>query len=67
MKKVSVKKHIKVDSIIEIENGYIYKVIELHERKFKCILINYLSEGTYYQEFYYNIDMTIYNETIKNY
>jgi hypothetical protein len=67
MKKVSVKKHIKVDSIIEIENGYIYKVIELHERKFKCILINYLSEGTYYQEFYYNIDMKIYNETIKNY
>jgi hypothetical protein len=67
MKKVSVKKHIKVDSIIEIENGYIYKVVELHERKFKCILINYLSEDTYYQEFYYNIDMTIYNETIKNY
>jgi len=67
MKKVSVKKHIKVGSIIEIPCGYIYKVIELQERKFKCLLINYLSENRYYQEFYYNIDMKVYNETIKNY
>jgi hypothetical protein len=67
MRKESVKKHIKVGSIIEIECGYIYKVIELKERKFKCILINHLSENIYYQEFYYNIDMIVFNETIKNY
>ena len=67
MKKVSVKKHLKVGSIITIEEGYAYIVTELLERKFKCVLFDPCSEFEFKQEFYYNIDMTVYNESIKNY
>lgn len=67
MKKISVKKYLKIGSIIQIKIGYSYKVIELYDRKFKCILLDPSSDVEFIQEFYYNIDMTVFNEVIKNY
>ena len=66
MKKASVKKHLKVGSIIMVEIGYFYKVIELLDRKFKCVLLE-TSNEIFLQEFYYNIDMIVFNESIRNY
>ena len=45
-----------------------YKVTELLERKFKCEIIPVNTEFVYQynQEFYYNIEMTIYNDVASN-
>ena len=67
MRKISVKKHLKVGSIIMIEIGYCYKVIELLDKKFKCVLLDPSSDIEFTQEFYYNINMTVFNESIRNY
>jgi len=68
MRKNSVKKHLKIGSIIVIKTGGMYKVTELLERKFVCEFIPVLCENVYdyRQEFYYNIEMTIYNKVISN-
>jgi hypothetical protein len=66
--KKSIKKYLKVGSIIIIKSGEMYKVTELLERKFKCDIIPVNTEFVYnyHQEFYYNIEMTIFNEVASN-
>lgn len=68
MRKKSVKKHLEVGSIIIIKTGEMYKVTELLERKFVCEFIPVLCENVYdyKQEFYYNVEMTIYNKAASN-
>ena len=66
MKKLSVKKHLKIGSIIMIKIGYFYEVIELLDRTFKCVLLG-TSTKIVLEEFYYNIDMIVFNESIRNY
>ena len=67
--KKSIKKYIRVGSFIVIKTGEMYRVTELLDRKFKCELILVDAEFTYQnreQEFYYNIEMTIFNEVASN-
>lgn len=65
--KKSIKKHLKVGSIVILKDREIFRVTELLERKFKCELIytNYY-DTDFDQEFYYNAEMTIYNEVASN-
>lgn len=66
--KKSIKKHLRIGSLILTKDGEMYKVTELLERKFKCNIIPILTEFVYdyNQEFYYNIEMTIYNVSASN-
>ena len=66
--KKSIKKYLKVGSIIIIKSGEMFKVTELLERKFKCEIIPVNTEFVYQynHEFYYNIEMTIYNAVASN-
>ena len=69
MKKKSIKKHIKVGSIIKPNgNDYFYKVTELKERLFECELITHDEDWMgHKQEFYYNIEMSVYGFVDSNY
>ncbi len=69
MRQKSIKKHIKVGSIIKLKNcDTFYKVTELKERLFVCEMItdDYEWKG-FKQEFYYNVKMQIYNFVDSNY
>ena len=65
-RKKSVKKLIKVGSIIRTSEAY-YEVIALKDRHFDCVDIKWMDtayQGV--QEFYYNIDMIVFNEAGRN-
>ena len=67
--KKSIKKHIQIGSFIVIKTGEMFRVTELLDRKFKCELILVDAEFIYQnieQEFYYNIEMTVFNEVASN-
>ena len=66
--KKSVKKYITIGAIIKPkETEHFYQVTELFERKFKCKIITDNEYCKHWeQEFYYNIEMTIYNAVASN-
>lgn len=67
--KKSIKKHIQIGSFIVIKTGEMFRVTKLLDRKFKCELILVDAEFIYQnieQEFYYNIEMTVFNEVASN-
>lgn len=66
--KKSIKKYIKVGTIIKPKNlQYYYKVTELLEHRFKCKIITGEEDlQKWEQEFYYNIDMDVYSIVATN-
>ena len=67
--KKSIKKHLQVGSIIITKDNGMYRVTELHEKYFVCKKIYGFApnkEG-YTQEFYYYIEMEIYNFAASNF
>ena len=67
--KKSIKKHIKVDTIIKPRHSsHFYMVTKLMNNKFNCVLITDDDEWKgWEEEFYYNIDMKVYNFVATNY
>ena len=67
--KKSIKKQIEIGAIIKPKDcTHFYKVTELFERKFKCEMITDDEDWiSWQQEFYYNIDMEVYNLVAANY
>jgi hypothetical protein len=66
-RKKSIKKYLKVGSIIWTDENDVWVVTCLLEKTFKCkhfLLIG--SELEYTQEFYYTIDMIVFNESARN-
>ena len=66
--KKSIKKYIQVGVIIKTKNNFFYKVTKLFNHKFECkrIFDNEYWNG-WEQEFYYNIDMEVYEMIATNY
>lgn len=67
--KKSIKKYLEIGVIIKPkECNHFYKVTELMKSKFKCEIITDNEEWNgWEQEFYYNIDMKVYNMVATNY
>ena len=66
-RKKSVKQHLKVGSIIRTGMNQFWEVTCLLNDKFQCKAVQYIgeeNEGT--QEFYYHVDMIVYNESGRN-
>ena len=68
-RKKSIKKHIKIGSLIETSNKNTYTVTELFENTFMCTTIyydEYSEPELIRQVFNYNIDMTVYKKVASN-
>lgn len=66
-RKKSLKKHIKVGSIIRTDMNQFWEVTCLLKDKFQCKLVHYIGqEYEWTQEFNYNIDMIVFNKTGQN-
>ena len=65
--KKSLKQHIKVGSIIRTGMSEFWEVTCLLENKFQCKAVEFIgNENEWTQEFYYNIDMIVFNESGRN-
>ena len=66
-RKKSVKQHLKIGSIIRTEMNQFWEVTCLLNNKFQCKAVEYIGEeNEWTQEFYYNIDMIVFNESGRN-
>lgn len=66
-RKKSVKKHLKVGSLIRTGMNEFWEVTCLLESKFQCKPVELIGEeNEWTQEFYYNIDMIVFNEVSRN-
>jgi len=63
MKKKSIKKHLKVGSVIRTSQNAFWLITCLLENKFQCKPVDYIdTELEFTQEFYYNIDMIVFKQ-----
>ena len=66
-KKVSIKQHLKVGSLIRTDWNDFYEITRLGERTFDCIDVNLIgTELEETQKFYYNIKMVVYEKKVQN-
>lgn len=66
-RKKSVKKHLQVGTIIRTGLNEFWEITCLLENKFQCKPVDYLgTEHEFTQEFYYSIDMIVFNEVARN-
>jgi len=66
--KKSIKEFIQIGNIIRTEDNHFYEITKLYERKFECKMI---STDDFWngheQEFYYNVDLKVYEMIATNY
>lgn len=66
-RKKSVKQYLKIGSIIRTGRNQFWEVTCLLDNKFQCKAVEYIGEeDEWTQEFYYNIDMVVFNESGRN-
>jgi hypothetical protein len=66
-RKKSIKKYLKAGSLIKTDFNEFFEVTCLLEKSFKCKLVEDIgTEWECTHEFYYNIDMIVFNESARN-
>jgi hypothetical protein len=66
-RKKSIKKYLKVGSLIKTDVNEFYEVTCLLENSFQCKTVEDIgTEWEYTHEFNYNIDMIVFNEVARN-